>query len=514
MKRMFAAALAAVCAAGLARADWTWNGGNNADLSDSSNWTGSSGNYLFNASVSGLYLSQDWSCPTNFMVSSDGVTVSLALGADRTLSLSSTQHVSLMGCDNSTFELTSGKIDHPAGREIYLLSPSSPNKNKNYTNNTFRITGQGTILQTFNKAVVSAKGSGGKFEIADGAEFKGGIRFYDNNNTDQTVLVSTNGTLTSYMSYGASAGACAYPSQTGGGRGIRTVVDGGTLTATYLNFANNEWSFEVKNGGKAQFSKNGMVIGSGSSFNVVEIGDGGVFEEKSTNNGLFTIGNGAGATGNVVRVLSGGVLRFTDAFDDDAPCSYGKFQIGYSEAVSNRVEVLGGTLITDRVYVGGDVANKPGDGNALVVSNGTMKTWHVAFSPRGGNNMLDIAGTTSAITTQSQLVFTNTVVTLDFADGKYTSIPLQAEAGTLVFNAGTTFALKNIKPAVRAGGGSVTIARRTAGAITIASGLLDAWNAALAADEATEGCAFSLANGNKDLVLKLPAPKGLAIIVR
>lgn len=494
-----------------ARADWTWNGGNNADLSNSANWTGTSGNYLFSSSASGLYLSQNWSCPASFMVSTDGATVSLALGEGRTLSLTSTAHVSLMNCDNSTFELSSGTIDHTVNKEIYLLSPQTVSNTKRYTNNTFRITGSGTLLQTINKAVISAKGSKGTFEITDGAEFKGGIRFYGNATTDQTVLVRNGGTLTSYMT---SGGECAYPSQGGGGTGCTTIVDGGTLTAKTLSFVDKGWKFEVKNGGKAQFSAHGSYLGKNTSFNEITVGDGGVLESKTTNNGQFFIGNGNGSTGNVVRVHSGGTMRFTDNFGDNESCSYGKFELGYGEgSVSNRLEVLGGTLVTDRVYVGGDTTTAS-SGNAVVVSNGTMKTWHVAFSQKGGENALEIAGTNPVITTQSQMTFTNCVITLDFADGAYTGVPLQAQAGSLVFNNGTTFALENVKAVRSAGGAKVTVARRTAGAITLAAGLLDTWNAALAADDETRGCAFSLANDGKDLTLKLSSTLGMMVIVR
>jgi hypothetical protein len=160
----------------------------------------------------------------------------------------------------------------------------------------------------------------------------------------------------------------------------------------------------------------------------------------------------------------------------------------------------------------------------MVVSNGNVKVRYLYVSqtnslPEGvsfaGANIFEIAGTNSVVKSQTQMRFyADAELSLDFSEGFYKEIPLLAESGTMQFDAGSSVSLKNIEDVCSSGGATVTIARCSARAITIEDGTIEAWNASLAADPKTAGCVFSLANGGKDLVLKISKFTGFIFTVR
>ena len=676
--------------AGSAWADWTWSEGNNADLADAANWTGSAGAYLFGASASGLYLSRDWTCPTNMHLTADGTTVSFDLGAERTLTFSDFQF--FFTAKNSTVEFLSGTLANTA-KEMNLLS--SDNWGSNIGGNTFRLKGANTFLNSTKGSIFSYHGTGSTFEICDGAGFNGNFRYGNNNPKSQTLFVHSGGAFTNTSTSG-------YVTQSGS-TGLRTIVDNASFSipSGVITYAGSGQSFAAQNhatvyaayafklgntsgydgnslevsGGsllevqslqlgasgsarntalitgagtvvdsgyglyvgaynasgvsntvtvadgatvKMTKSTSGMenlVVGAsggwnrlvlesgaivtnagtgvprlgqnsghntieidggrfyagrsmrigdavgansntlsiadgicrgatyyctfrvgadGGSFNDVEVRDGGLLELGTSNgwtgrhpgNGTDNsyVGFGNGASCNAIRVLKGGVFRCpaTTKYGQDTYHTGSKLNIGFeANTCSNRLEVLGGTAKIGIIYIGG--TNETSVGNAMVVSNGTVNASKVFVSqtdtlppgvPFSAVNALEIAGTNSLVQTESDMRFYDKAeLSLDFADGAYATVPLLANKGTLQFDTGSMISVKNVASLRSAGGAKVTIARRTAGSITLAAGLLDTWNAALAADDETKGCAFSLANDGKDLMLKLPSTLGMMLIV-
>ena len=673
-------AAAALALASTAQADWTWSGGNNADLYDPANWTGSNGAYLIPANASGLYLSQNWTCVTNMHLTADGTTVSFDLGSERTLSFSDFQF--FFTAKNATVEFLSGTIMNTA-KEMNLLS--SDNWGTNIGGNTFRLKGANTFLDSTKTSIFSYHGSGSTFEICDGARFNGGFRYGNSNPKSQTLFIHDGGAFT-------NTSASGHVTQNGN-TGLRTIVSGATFSVPSgpITYTGSDQSFAAKDsatvytsgaftlGNKSEYngnslevsggsslsaqmmqvgtggsalnealitgagtevdSKRGLYVGgrnssgvsntvtvadhailkitegvsgydnlvigasggwnslvvesgavvtnyasgtprlgqnsshnsidieggklhlarcihigdsagadsntvsiangvfrggtyycafhvggNGGSFNEVEVRNGGLLElgvsrgwtgrNPGNGNDNSYVGFGSGASCNAIRVLTGGVFRCPDVakYGQDSYHTGSKLNIGFSaNTCSNRLEVLGGTAKIGIIYVGG--TNETSVANALVVSNGTVNSSSVyvsqdttlpAGTPFAAPNTLLVKGTSSLVKTTANLVFYEKgELSLDLTDGVYGTIPLQATGGALEFKTGSTIKVKNTKAIARAGSAKVVVARRSAGAITLASGLLETWNAALVADKETKGCEFSLANNDKDLVLKI-----------
>ena len=673
-------AAAALALASTAKGDWTWSGGNNADLSDPANWTGSNGAYLIPASASGLYLSQDWTCPTHMTLNTDGTTVSFDLGAERTLTFSDFQF--FFTAKNSTVEFLSGTLANTA-KEMNLLSAGE--WGTNIGGNTFRLKGANTFLDSTKGSIFSYHGTGSTFEICDGARFNGGFRYGNSNPKSQTLFVHSGGAFTNtstsgyvtpsgctglqtivsnatfsvpssgityagnIQSFAAKSRATVYTSgaftlgsasgyngnslevsgssrlsaqmlQVGAGgstlnealltgagtevvgnRGLyvggrnssgvsntvtvadsailqisegvsgydnlvvgysggwnRLVIESGAVVTNYASGSprlgqNSSHNAIEINGGRLNSARclrigdsvgansNTLAIadgvfrggtyyctfrvgGDGGSFNEVEVRDGGLLElgvsrgwtgrHPGNGNDNSYVGFGNGASCNAIRVLEGGVFRCpeTTKYGQDSYHTGSKLNIGFAaNTCSNRLEVLGGTAKIGIIYVGG--TNETSVANALVVSNGTVNAASVyvsqdttlpAGTPFAAPNTLLVKGTNSLVKTTANLIFYEKgELSLDLADGVYGTIPLQATGGALEFKTGSTIKVKNTKAIARAGSAKVVVARRSAGAITLASGLLETWNAALVADKETKGCELSLANNDKDLVLKI-----------
>jgi len=685
--RLFALAATCLLVQG-AWADWTWSGGDNADLSDSANWTGSSGNYLFGASASGLYLSQNWTTDKLLQVGSNGATVIFDLGADKTLTFSGDQ--AFFNANNAIVEFASGTIENTAN-EVNLLSSTDWAAKRN--ENIFRLTGANTLFKATKGAIHSYNGTSNIFEVANGAVFTGALRFGNTNPSYQRIYIHDGATMTNTSSQaGGSSGTglrttvdnatfvCSgYDLSVGGkeawfeflngstgavpdkkfllgngsssvsnklvvsggsnlsaatlrigasgstwnkalvtgdgtfvdaqyglyigglgtdGTGVSnavTVADGAQVSVTqhssghqslgvgysgggnlltiesgsivtngasgtpYLGYASSNNRIVV-NGGTLHSSRclvlgnnsgansnslsvaNGTFrggsyfctfrVGGSGSFNLAEVGDGGLLElmmsrgwagrNPGNGNDNSYVGFGNGASHNVLRVLAGGTVITPSAYGNSSFASGAKLNVGLDRnTCSNRFEVLGGTAKIGQIYIGG--TNETSVGNTMVVSNGTVNASKVFVSqtdtlPSGVSfsavNALEIAGANSLVQTESEMRFYDKAeLSLDFADGAYVTVPLLANKGTLQFDTGSMISVKNVASLRSAGGAKVTIARRTAGAITLAAGLLDTWNAALAADDETKGCAFSLANDGKDLMLKLPSTLGMTVIV-
>lgn len=678
-----AAMLAAATLATPALADWTWSGGNNADLADAANWTGSAGAYLFGASASGLYLSRDWTCATNMHLTADGTTVSFDLGSERTLTFGEKAQY-WFNANNSTVEFTSGKLvgagTSSGNLDMVLLSSGDWSAKRHL--NTFRLTGKDTAFSGY--AIHCYNGDSNTLEVANGALFSASLRFGNTNPRYQRVFVHDGATMTNTSSQaGGTTGGIGFQTtvdnatfvcsgndlsvagkearfeflnnSTGavpgkqfllgngsssvsnklvvsggsnlsasslrvgvsgstwnealvtgdgtfvdaqyglyiGGMGTAgtgvsnavTVADGAQVSVTQystghqslvvgysgggnlltiesggivtngasgtpsLGYASSDNRIVV-DGGKLHSSRslvlgnnggansnslsvaNGIFrggtyyctfrVGGSGSFNLAEVGDDGLLELMMKNgwsgrnpgqgNDNSYVGFGNGACHNVLRVLAGGTVITPSAFGNSSFASGAKLNVGLDpNTCSNRLEVLGGTAKIGIIYIGG--TNETSVGNAMVVSNGTVNASKVFVSqtdtlppgvPFSAPNALEIAGTNSLVQTESDMRFYNKAeLSLDFADGAYATVPLLANKGTLQFDTGSTIKVKNTKAIVHAGGAKVTVARRSAGAITLASGLLETWNAALAADKATKGCEFSLGNSDKDLVLKI-----------
>ena len=684
--RLFSTAAVCFFANGLL-AYWTWNGGNDADIADSGNWTGSDGNYLFNASASGLYLSRDWTCATNMHLTASGKTVSFDLGKDRTLTFGEkTQY--WFDTNNSVVEFLSGTLEN-SGNEMVLLSSGSWGTQRNF--NTFRLKGSGTVFR--GNAIHSYHGASNTLEITDGALFSGALRFGNNNPKYQVIYVHDGAVMTntgsqaggtasvglrmtvdnamfvcsgnelsvkgveakfeflngstasvpsktfllgngsssvsnklvvsggsnlssSSLRIGVTGSSCNEAVITGGstfvdagyglyvgglgsdGSGVSNVVtiaDGATVSVTQYSSGhqslcvgyNGGWN-ELTIGGNASLtngasgtpfvgyasSNNKIIVDGGrlysgrclvlgsergadsnllyvangrfqggtyygtfqvggkGSHNLLEIAEGGLVELKTSNDWSGRYGNGSdnsyvgredGSSFNAIRVRNGGALRCPSTYGIDPNWGKGKINIGFGRnTCSNRLEVLAGSANIGCVYIGG--TNETSVGNAMVVSNGNVKVRYLYVSqtnslPEGvsfaGANIFEIAGTNSVVKSQTQMRFyADAELSLDFSEGFYKEIPLLAESGTMQFDAGSSVSLKNIEDVCSSGGATVTIARCSAGAITIEDGTIEAWNASLAADPKTAGCVFSLANDGKDLVLKISKFTGFIFTVR
>ncbi len=364
-------ALGAACLfAGGAFADWTWNGGNNADISDPANWTGTDGAYLFPASASGLYLSQNWTCATNMHLTADGTTFSFDLGADKTITFSDFQY--FFYSKNSTVEFLSGTIVNTT-KEMNLLSDQTWGRQNG--GNTFRLKGANTFLDARAGAIFSYHGSGSTFEICDGARFNGAFRYGNTNPTNQKLYIHDGGAFTNTASkHETPAGA------------IEVLVSNAIFSAASVNFKGSGQSFKAT---------------GGSTIN---------------STGWFTFGNSSGSSGNSMEVsggssLSAQLLNFgaaESALNDilitgegtEVDAQYGLYLGGRdSSGLSNTVTVADGALMKITKSQSGYqnmVIGHDGGWNKLVVKSGAVVTNEATASPRLGwyssNNSIEIDG--------------------------------------------------------------------------------------------------------------------------
>ena len=532
------------------------------DLSDAANWYGDSGAMTF-AGDATVTLSKDWTADlgdSSMHPGANGLHVVFDLGAENTLTLTNRFSAQY---NNGTMELLSGKIVNAANVSNSDATPMGydfSNWNAQRNNNTFRIKGESAAWEgsmAFNKS------TGSRFEVLDGAHFNGGIRW--NASTGANILIAGGAVVTNTHVSGAFS-----PFQ---GAGSRMVVSNAVLVQSSGSFAAfggtaRGSALEVLDGARVICAGRGMSVGGGAaatddtvlvtnaflsvggsyycSFkfngtnNVFTVDDGGVLWVPGSNNHNGRTGNGtdnaylgfaASSVGNVLRILSGGVVvtptqanASSDAGAESVGIGWGsKFNVGWDQgSCSNRIEVLGGTARIGVIYVGGK--SETSVGNALVVRDGgyvyapylyVADTNLLGGASFGGRNSVVIGGAGSQVVTDRAARFYGaSELEFDLAEGAFSKIPLVANRGTLQFDAGCSLKIDGAKEIAKAGSATMTLVRRNAGAIALEDGVLEAWNAALAANGETKSCSLSLENGGKDIVLAIASSAATTITLR
>ena len=442
MKRMFAAALAAVCAAVSAQAATkTWSPSNGGDMAAGANWSGStkptsSDSITINKAQSApVTLSEDLTAEGGNSLFTANMELALtnATGEAKTLTLSKFY----LGGGSRNIRLTAGTI---AFSNLYLGDYGTA-----YVNDVFSVEGAGTALQG-GAVYVGTKAPNDTLVVSGGASLTGPTLNIGRNESTSGSSPSTNNC---FRATGSGTTVAFSTSVNFGSSGLcrLEVLDGATFATTNLYVRHNTSYKDIPwyGGNSVRVSGTGSkIVVNGASNGGIMLGDtpapdctivvenGALWESR----GEFKLGWNNYVTNAMVRVASGATLKHDNTY----------LQIGALATGTNLVlEVDGGTVSVGEnsssprgVYVKGF------DCAARISNGGLLKTTgDIGIgSGVGTNAMLSVSGAASKVQAGATLrIYPGSSLNVEIPSGGFANGAAPVTCKTLTLNAAGSLAV-------------------------------------------------------------------------
>lgn len=359
-----------------------WTGARSGDLTDERNWAGTDEVRTFKSlggHQDGLYIPTNHVFGEEVRIGEDGTRVTFDLGRDHKLTFGGKWN---FDANDSVVEFVSGKIDNTL-EEMNLMSRNGDWRKK-HSRNTFRLKGEGTEFSSTKNVIFSYNGDSNRFEVVDGARFRGAFRFGNRNPRYQTVFVGNGASLSN------TVGLTVFNNL-----GSRTIVSNATLViARQAHGRVGGCTLEARDGA---YLKVGQFEIGGAGSQVLVDGPSTRLEHGGYGNSVAFIGYRAEAHENLFRVSNGATAVFDSAL-----------VVGVRGAVGNQAEFSDDAhveLLRGGLFVGGspygDRDERPALSNVVCVTRGAVVT---VGGPSEAHRAISVGGFVNPLSCGNRLI--------------------------------------------------------------------------------------------------------------